>query len=348
MNDTAFINARPSFKLDGDARADLDSALINMVVNAPLHGSAHAEVHFTNWGVPDGERDPDFVLDDITLGASLEILMGQDQPTTLFRGEITAIEERYGSGAPLLVLLAQDKLYRLARARHSRVFEDQSPDDVIQTIAGDAGLQSDVNVSGLTAAWHQWNESDLAFLLRLAGRFDIALRITGDTLRARPEEPDTDPVELSAQDSALRVRLIADLNHQPTETSVHGYNLADDADADHTAGQISPAPQGTSARMTLNDLGWPGAEVVPQPFARSSGEAEQYAKAHFRRRGKRFIHGEIVCQGEPKLTSGREIDLLGVAPRLRGTYQVVHCVHRFDGASGYETQLTVQKGGWQP
>ncbi|MEW5755353.1 MAG: phage late control D family protein [Pseudomonadota bacterium] len=348
MTASAFINTRPTFKLNGQSRANLEPALTAMVVNLPLHGCGHGELHLTNWGVPDGGQDPDFVLDDIALGAELEIQMGEDNPVTLFKGEITAVEERYGEGAPILVLLVQDKLHRLARARHCRTFEDQSPDDVVQSIASAAGLQADVSISTLTATWHQLNESDLAFLLRIAGRFDIGLRLVGNTLRAKAEEADSAPVALSAQDSALKVRLIADLNHQPSASAVHGYNLADDAAADHSASSMTPAPGGTSAATTLGNLSWSSDEIVPQPFARSSAEAEAYATAHFRRQAKRFIQGEIVCQGEPSLTSGREIELSGVSPRLRGIYQVVHCVHRFDSVSGYETHLKVNKGGWQP
>lgn len=347
MTDSAFVSTRPRFKLSGQSRADLEQALTGMVINLPLHGCAHGELRLTNWGILEGGQEPDFVLDDIALGAELEIQMGQDAPVTLFKGEITALEERYGEGAPTLVLLVQDKLHRLARSRHCRSFEDQSPDDLVQSIAGEAGLQADVNLATLTATWHQLNESDLAFLLRMAGRFEIGLRLVGNTLRAKPEETDPNPLPLSAQDSALKVRLIADLNHQSTESSVSGYNLADDASADFTAGAMTPAPGGTTAASTLIELSWAGAETVPQPFARSIAEAEAYAKAHFRRQGKRFIQGEIVCQGEPTLTSGREIDLSGVSPRLRGIYQIVHCVHRFDNASGFETHLRVNRGGWQ-
>jgi len=348
MADDAFINTRPRLKIDGEDRADLQDALNAMVVNLPLHGCAHGELHLTNWGTPEGGQAPDFILNDIPLGAAVEVQMGEDSPTTLFKGEITALEERCGEGAPTLVLLVQDKLHRLARARHSRVFEDQSPDALVQSIAGESGLRADVSLSTLSADWHQLNESDLAFLLRLAGRFDIAVRLVGDTLRVKAEEPDAAPISLSPQDSALKVRLIADLNHQPARSAVHGYNLADDASADFTADRLSPPPPGRGASATLNELGWPSEETVAQPFARSSGEAESYARAHLRRMGKRFVHGEIVCQGERGLTTGREIDLQGVSPRLRGVYQIVHCVHRFDNVSGYETHLAVNRAGWQP
>lgn len=348
MTDNAFVSTRPRFSLNGETRRDLEPALTAMLISLPLHGCGHGELHFTNWGTPEGGREPDFVLDEISLGSELEIRIGEDAADTLFKGEITALEERYGEGAPGLVLLVQDRLHRLARSRHCRSFEDQSPDDLVQSIAAEAGLRSDVQLSGLNADWHQLNESDLAFLLRIAARFDIGVRLVDNRLRAKPEQPDPNPLPLSAQDSVLKARLIADLNHQSTQSTVNGYNLAEDTAAEHTSDRLDPAPGGATAAAALSDLSWTSTESVPQPFARSSAEAEAYASAHFRRQGKRFISGDLICRGEPSLTSGREIDLSGVSPRLRGIYQVVHCAHRFDNATGYETHLKVNKGGWRP
>lgn len=348
MPDNAFINTRPVIHVDGQRRDDLSDALVGMVVNLPLHGCAHAELTVTNWGTPAGGDAPAYVFDDIALGAELEIAMGQQDPVRIFRGEITAIEEQYGDGAPSLALLLQDRLHRLARARQNRSYEEHSPDDIVRTIADDAGLRADVQVSSINQSWHQLNESDLAFLLRLLGRFDIGLRLEDDTLRARPEAPDSAPVELSAQDSALSVRLIADLNHQPVASRSQGYNVDTAEAVDHSSDRLTPAPEATSAADTLVRLGWAGDETVPHPFARSQAEADAYADAHFHRMAKRFVQGEIVCQGEPTLTSGREIRLGGVSPRLRGTYQVVHCSHRFDSQNGYETHLKVNRADWSP
>lgn len=349
---SAFVSTRPGIKIDGELRDDLQEALLAMVVNLPLHGSAHAELQFSNWGRREGEREPSYILSEIMLGAAVEVLIedgsspGQSQ--SLFKGEITAIEEKYGEGAPLIVLLLQDKLHHLARNRHNRSFEDQSPDDLVQSIASAAGLQADAAISSLTTTWHQLNESDLAFLVRVGNRFDIGIRLEDNRLRARAEEADPDPITLNIQDSALKVRLITDLNHQPIVSQVDGYNLANADTASFRSESMTPVPAGTTAAATLNDLGWQGEEIVPQPFPGSNAEAEAYAKAAFRRQAKRFIQGEIICQGEASLKPGREIELSDVSPRLRGTYQVVHCVHRFDNNVGFETHLKVNKGGWQP
>ena len=342
----SFASTRPGLRVEGEDRADLRDALTSMVVNLPLNGMAHAELELSSVGRGGSGEDADYLFQDLAPGARLQIRMGESSPQTLFDGEVTGIEERYGEGAPRLILLLQDRLHHLARQRQSRAFEAQSPDDIVRAIAGEAGLDADASVSGTSGTWHQLNESDLAFLFRLLGRFDIALRLDQGRLRARAEAADPQPVALDDQDSALRVRLLADLNHQPTRSRVLGFNAGTDEAVDGEADALADPPRGTTAADLLGRLGWPGEEVVPQPFARSRGEADEFARGHFRRQARRFLSGDIRCLGEPALRSGREIELSGVSPRLRGTYQVVHCVHRFDGSSGYETHLKVQRPDW--
>jgi phage protein D len=318
-----------------------------MVVNLPLNGVAHAELVVTNWGLADGEREPDMIFQDLGLGARIEIRLGEEDPTRVFDGEVTAIEERYGEGAPQLILLLQDPLHHLARRRNSRAFEDQSLDDIVQTLAGESGLRADANVSSIVSTFHQVNESDLAFLFRLLGRFDVALRLADGAVRARSEEADPAPITMDAQDNANRVRVIADLNHQPSRSQVLGFNPDNGEATSASADALPSPPAGTTAAATLDQLGWDGEEVVPRPFARSQAEADAYALVHFGRQAGRFLSGDIQCQGEPTLRSGREIELQGVSERLRGTYRVTHAVHRFDGEAGYETHIRIRRPDWQ-
>ncbi|MCE3253877.1 MAG: hypothetical protein K0Q67_2897 [Cellvibrio sp.] len=347
MTDEALVSTRPKIRVAGTENTDLGEALTAMLVNLPLSGIAHAELTVTNWIAQGDNAEMDYGFTNISLGAAIEIVVGNDDPKTLFNGEVTALEERYGEGAPQLVLLAQDKLHRLARKRQSRVYEEQSLNDVVSSIASGAGLTADVSLSTTVATYHQMNESDLAFLLRMSGNLDVAARLQDDQLRVKPEEEDSEPVALSAQDSALKVRLIADLNHQPLRVKVNGYNLDSDEEVSQQSEDLRGRADGTTAADTLVELGWDGEEIVPQPFPRSAGEATDVAEAHFNRAAKRFVNGDIRAQGEAALFSGREIELTGVSPRFAGRYQVVNCIHRFDVSNGFETHLKVNKPDWQ-
>ncbi len=335
------ISARPGFRVEGQNRPNLAEALLAAQIRLPLAGMASAELRFLNWG---GDT-PDFQFQDIAPGNRLEIVFGAE---TVFDGRVTGIEERYGDGAPQIVLLAEDALHRLARRRESRAFEDMSLDDVVNQVAQGAGLQADVNVASISGTWYQHNESDLAFLLRLLTPHDVAPRLEQGRLRAKDEEADREPIALNSGSNADNIRIIADLNQQPREVAARGYNLAADSEADSQAGSLAPAPQGTTAADLAGELGWEGDSLLPHPFPRSQAEAEALAARGFRTRAKQFLHGEIVCRGEPRLRSGREIELAGVSPRLTGRYRVVDCQHRFDTGSGFSTRIKVQRPDWNP
>jgi len=347
------VNARPRVYVREEERPDIAEGLEAMVAELPLAGMSHAELTLINLA-PSGDAGvPDYPFLDIELGDSLLIDMGMDgdgqstqQEARIFDGQITAIEERHGGGAPKLVLLAEDRLHHLARHRQSRSYEDQTPDDIVRALASDSGLEADVNVSGLQGTYHQINESDLAFLLRLTSRFDVSPRLMEGRLRARAEERDRDPFRLDGQGNAVRIRLLTDLNHQPVETRVLGFNPGTDEPVEGRGDSLQPSPAGRTASDTLRNLGWNGEDVMPQPFAASQGEADAYAQAHFGRRARRFVSGEVRCVGDARLVAGREIDLVNVSPRMEGRYQVIHCLHRFDGQAGYQTVVQVQRPGW--
>ena len=345
-NPRALVSVRPRLRVEGQSRPMLGEAVLAARIRLPLAGMASAEVRLLNWGNDGSADQPDFRFQDLGLGNRLEILLGETSSDPVFDGHITAIEERYGEGAPQIVLLAEDALNRLARRRDSRAFEDMSLDDVVRQVARDAGLQSNVNVSAASGTWYQHNESDLAFLLRLLGPHDVAPRLEGGQLRVRDEEEDREPIPLNPGASADAIRLVADLNHQPVEVATRGYNLAADSEAESRSGSLAPAPRGETAAGLAGNLGWEGDSVLPHPFPRSQAEAEALASRGFRASAKRFIHGEIVCRGEPRLRSGREVDLSGVSSRLTGRYRVVDCQHSFDSVRGYSTRLKVQRPDW--
>lgn len=339
---TPLVSARPRLRIDGREMPALDGALIDASVHLPAHGMAHAEVTVGNWGTqPDGQIG--FAFQGLRLGSELAIEFNGER---CFSGQITALEERYGDGAPRLVLLAEDALHRLARQRGSRTWEAQSLDALLQAVATEAGLRSDVRADGAERDWLQHNESLLAFAMRLLAPLALPLRVEGDTLRVRPEEADPQPLRLDAGGNARAVRLIADLAQQPRAAVAPGFDLAAGEPVEGRAEALQPAPSGQTAADLLATLGWGGDAIRPHPMAADAAQAEAYARGHLERTAARFLHGEIVCVDATRLRGGREVELTGVSTRLAGRYRVADCWHRFDGAQGLTTRLQVQRAAW--
>ena len=344
--DMAVISARPRVSIAGRARPGLADALLAAQVHLPLAGMAHAELRVVNWGRTEGEARPDFQFNDIELGQALEVHLGEESEATDFSGEITAIEERYGKGAPQIVLLAEDRLHHLARRRRSRALEDQDLEQVIANLASEAGIETDLSLPDHTGTWHQLNESDLAFMLRLTAPLDLSPRIQDGRLRVRDEEQDRAPLALDPADNLEVARLIADLNRQPTLVRVRNWSLANDDEINAERDAIRPAPSGHTAADLLGDLGWASEATLPHPAPLSQAEADALAERGLRRRARAFVHGELLCRGIPGLRSGREVELAGVSARLTGRWLVVDCSHRFDSAGGFRTRLKVERADW--
>jgi hypothetical protein len=338
----SYVAAKPALTLNGAKNDDMSTALRDIVVRAPEAGMATAELRLANWG--DTASGPtDFLFGKVALGDKVEIAFGLDKQKTIFVGEVTAIEERYGDGAPQLVLIAEDALHRLARRRTLRAFAQKSPNAIVSTLAGDANLRADVRLSDAPGDYNQLNESDLAFLRRLAARYGARPRVLGSTLVCRKREALGQPVALDAGDTLRRVRVVADLARQPIRAFVNGEDLAAGAPISATGDSLLVPASGPTAASTLRGLGWDGDDIFAFPPPATQTEASDFANAALDQHGRRFLHGDLVCDGNPDVLVGAAVALKGVATRLTGTYAVVACAHVFNEATGYQTYARIER-----
>ena len=111
-----YVSPRPAITLKGQPNSDMARSLLDITVRAPEMGMASAELRLVNWG-DQASGSTNFLFNQVALGDKIEIAFGLSQQKSVFKGEITGIEERYGDGVPQIVLLAEDALHRLARHR---------------------------------------------------------------------------------------------------------------------------------------------------------------------------------------------------------------------------------------
>ena len=343
---TNLVSARPRLTVNGEARADLQAAVLFMRVNLPFSGMAHAELRLVNWGTTGGNSgEAGYAFQDLALGDQLDIATGDAQTPPLFSGEVTAIEEVYGQGAPRLVLLLEDKLHRLAKLRNNRVFESVSVNELVQTVLSDVSLSGDIQVSSDRGVFHQLNETGLGFLLRVLAPYGVPLRYSASGARVKVDEEDTEPLAIDTQSGVTSLRIIADLNRRARALGVQGFNLDADEAASGSA-RDSGASGGTDAPQMLAQLGWGGDELRTYPPARHQAEADAWARAAMRTNAQAFLQGELVASGNTQLRTGRQIELSGASARLNGKYRILQAQHLFDTASGYQTRVKIARASW--
>ena len=350
LSQTAIFSARPTLRIAGQEDARLSALLTSLRMDESEGGMSTLELHVTNW-VATGDGHTELAFDTtsaLKLGADLGVYAGDAAtPRELFRGKVSAIEMvcNYGQ-PPELVVLAEDALTAARLARRSKVFVDQSPADVVRSVASVLGLQ--VGVDGLdtpVATWAQVNETDLAFLRRLLARFDADLQVVDETLQVSArQDAGRGAIDLTLYSQLARVRITADLAHQANAVTIAGWNEKTGAAAHGSAQGIAHAGPGSgkSGADWLSGVFGPRSEHLSGPFVATDPEADAVAQAAFDQRARRFVRAEGLSEGNAQLRVGSTLAISGVSAQFDNSYYVVRASHVFDMKQGYRTEFSAE------
>ncbi|WP_418320175.1 phage late control D family protein [Piscinibacter sakaiensis] len=343
----AAYSARPTLLIDG-TRSDAVAEMVrSCVVREAEGGLSSLVLTLSDWGVNQGSIGHLFDAGgEIELGTRLKLYFGEtSSPRAVFDGEVHAIEAHASTGTPPeIVFLAEDKLFAARLARRSAVYVDQSPTDVVNTIAERLGLQADTgDLGGAVGTWAQFNESDLAFLRRLLSRLDCDLQISDEQLQVRRiSDRDRGSLNLSLYSQLQQVRVIADLAGQATAVTASGFDLAaGTAFTVESTGSAAGPGSGSSGADLLAGLRSRSEHLTPLACANET-EARALADAAFDQRARRFVRLHGSTEGNASLRVGTTLNIDGIARRFDNSYAVVEATHRYDLISGYQTDFVAQ------
>lgn len=350
LSSTPLYSARPTLRLDGQADERLDALLVALRMEESEGGQSALELHFSDQvGTTDGGVEAGFGSDSALRPGALLTLGAGDAlaPTELFRGRISALESRRRFGRPpLLVVLAEDALARARCARRSHVHTDCSPADALRRTASALGLGLDVQ--GLDApvgTWVQLDETDLAFMRRLAARFDADLQVIGEQLQIAPRgDIRRGTVELQLDSQLGELRVTADLAAQVSAVTIAGWDAAQGSAVLGEADTLLHAGpgRGRSGPDWATEIHGRRSEHLATPAVTSAGEARAVAQAAFDQRARRFVQAHGSAEGNPLLRVGTEVRLSGISPRFDNVYQIVQACHLYDQQDGYRTEFRAE------
>jgi uncharacterized protein len=180
----------PTVEIDGMSYPLLTSNIVSVRREEALGGMSSLELSVIDWvGRADGSAGHGSDAGSpLKLGAGLRVFMGPAAVLAgeIFDGQVTALEcETRAAEPPLITVVAEDRLFTARRKRRTRLFENKTLRQIVVEIAGDHGLTPEVRdgLPTFAATWAQQDETDLAFLRRLLGRFDGDLQIVGAKLQ---------------------------------------------------------------------------------------------------------------------------------------------------------------------
>jgi phage protein D len=345
---TSYV-ATPTVRLSGEENERIAALITNMAMNEQEGGLSSLELRLSNSASLTG-GGAEYAFDaggELELGTEIIIGAGDaSQPVEIFRGIVTGIEGIFDQdGPPELVVLAEDALQKARCKRRTKVFEDQSIADIAHAIATDHGLTP--QISGLDQNFGtqvQLNETDLGFLRRLIARVDADLQIVGTDLQISPRaDVRRGELELALGAELKSARVLTDLAHQITKSTVKGWDVSAGSSLD-AEGQENALGPGAGKK---------GSELLPDAlaerthhtchlFSHNQAEADAIANTVRNRRARRFLRVQGTTTGTPALRVGTHVKLTGLSQWFSNTFYVTSARHLFDLRGGYRTEFEGQ------
>lgn len=352
------VSARPVIRLDGQEDTMLARDLVRLETREDTGGGAELEAVFVNFGVAAEGTGPGYVhFDrrrlDFTKRVSVEFAVS-GRAETVFDGRITALGASYPEQRPPeLTILAEDALAPLRLLRRSRSFEAMTDRDILERLAGEAGLSPDIAADGPTHAlrW-QVGQSELAMLRDRAAALGARIALRDGRLRIAPQPEDAPPIPLTRQNELIRFELRADLAEQRSAVRVHGWDVAAKRAITEEAGPEAARAVAEAAGRTgpeiLRDAGPPAPEDLHMEQPATTGEARDLAEARMKSRARRFIRGRGTTRGTPAMRPGVRLELLDLGAWFSGVWEVLSVRHSFDQSSGYRTEFEACRAAMEP
>jgi uncharacterized protein involved in type VI secretion and phage assembly len=300
--------------------------------------------------------DPHFELFDkgtFAIGTRVEIAFrAEGDPVVVTSGEITAISVEPGvSGRHELVLTGFDLTHRLARVPKSRSFQRVTDADIATRIAGEYGLDADVDGTGATHDYVlQAGETDYAFLRRRAARigFDVWISEKKFYFKKAPRSTATPPKLTYGQNLAkFATRFSA--AERSDEVEIRGW---DQLGKEAITGRSDRTDPGTDAPAAQEM-----ADAARRAFGRVKRNAGQFpvtdqAEADalagsllLRASGEEVVlRGEAM--GDPLIGAGAKVHIEGIGSRMSGDYRVTQVQHTYGANTPYLTRFVC--GGKEP
>jgi uncharacterized protein involved in type VI secretion and phage assembly len=341
-------------KIDGTNQGDeFINALREVVVDRSLHLSSMFAICI---------RDSQFKWvdkTDLDIGKEVEITVEVSQDRgghkgTLIKGEITAIEPYFSDeGGTTVTIRGYDKSHRLHLGKKSRVFANQTDKAIVETIAGEAGLSSDIDgaSTGITYDWViQNNQTNMEFLLARAARIGYQVHVDDDKLYFKVGDAKLgDGPTLTFGENLRSFQPCWSTSHQADKAISKGWDVTGkQAISQEKTSSSEGLKQGgmTKAGGDTATSAFIAAEaVVTDVLVQTADQATALATGLIKDISRDYVQAEGACDGDPRVKAGHTVTIEGVGSRFSGKYTVTSVRHVYS-AAGFETSFSIS--GRQP
>jgi len=262
----------------------------------------------------------------------------------IFKGQIIAVEPSYQvEGISQCNIRCLDPMHKLGRGRQTRFFEDKKDSDVVQQVAGEAGVP--VGTCEGTEEQHpyilQRNESNVAFLKRLAARNNYLLRMEDGNLVFKKAQFSGSVFTLQMGDNLRSLRMSYNTVDQVQKVVVRGWDIMkkEPIVGEADSGKVDKIGGGELGCEMAAQFGDSTAYVTDVPVF-SQSAANLIAKVEMNRLARQFARGSATIQGNDSVRAGNMISIAGLQSGVNGDYYVLASRHIVSNRTGYSTEFT--------
>jgi phage protein D len=295
----------------------------------------------------------ELVLDLLKFGASVEILMGYGDHSSLpsmITGVITEITTGFSeSGSPELTVAGYDNLFPMTLGKRSQSWAQSADSDVISLLAKEHNLGTDIEPTKEKHAQIEQNqESDVEFVKKLAARnhFEFYVDNKSKLRFGPPHDKSEGVVTLRWGESLLSFKPEANLAAQVSTVEVYGWDpnkkkaIVGKASAGDESGH-DPNRQSGGQLLKAASAKKGAVLQLRQPVF-TEAEARRRAEAVLNDHAKKFLTGEGESIGLPELLPDRNVTLGNLGEPFSKTYYIQQTTHKMDGG-GYRTRFKVKE-----
>jgi uncharacterized protein len=270
----------------------------------------------------------------------------------IFVGQTISTEPGYQvEGISSINIRAMDKMHILGRGRETRYFEDMKDSDVVSKVAGEKGLP--IGSIEATEETHpyilQRNESNIAFLKRLAARNNYLLRMEDGKLAFKKATFSGSVFTLKMGDNLRSLKVSFNTQDMVQKVIVRGWDVMkkETIIGEAGTGDITQIGGGELGANLAGQFGDSTAYITDVPVS-SQAQAKAMAIAEINRIARGFCRGSATIQGNEDVRAGKVVTIEGLQPGVNGEVYILASRHIVSARSGYTTEFSfcaTNKGG---
>jgi phage protein D/phage baseplate assembly protein gpV len=280
-------------------------------------------------------------------GKKIEIKMGpigESTVSTVFQGDIVALEPEFLEGDCVISARAYDRSYKLNLNRTSRTFQNQTAEDMIKQVGAANGLTpGTVKSTGTVHPFFQQSmETDWQFCWRLATMNNYEFVVQDEKFHFRPREMGS-PVatlEWGSELLTFKPRMSGMGQAKNIKVANNDPKTATQTEGEAATPQVVGASKAVQSREQIAAALGGGDVIVADRVANSSGEAKALAQSVLDRMAGSFVEADGKAHGNPKLRAGVTIKTDKVGP-FSGEYVLTQTTHTYRGGTGYTTGFVI-------